>query len=310
MFVVGRVVDAGRQERDGGLGRCSGRRDRAQRGQQFIGVVLDRRHAVPRKQVRKQPHHDLAVFQHVGDAGRRACIVLQHVEFFRVDPDDIDAGDVHIDVMRHILPVHLGAEHGILVDQVFRDDAGAQDVARMINVAEEQVQRLDALLQAGFEDGPFPGRDDPRDHVERDQPLLRLGVAVDCEGDADPAKQQLGFLAAIFQGVRRGVLEPEREFLIGLTQTAVGLVHLIERNCHRPSDYSPKEPCRETLKVDGSKAMVARRGPARYALIEGHWQGGEMPSATKMSEGLPLAQALCCGAMPADDAGGRRSLDQ
>ncbi len=235
-------------------------------GQKLVRVVLHRRHPVPGEQVRKQPHHDLAVFQHVGHAGRRARIVLQHVEFFRIDPDDVDAGDVHIDVVRHVLAVHLGPEHRVLVDQVFRDDPGAQDVARMIDVGQEQVQRLDPLLQSLLEDRPFLGRDDARDDVERDQPFLRLGVAIDREGDADPPEQQLGFLAPILQGVRRRVLQPEREFLVGLTETAVGLVHLIERNCHEPSDTSPKRF--RTLKVEGSKAMVARGGPARYALID------------------------------------------
>ena len=42
--------------------------------------------------------------------GRRqiAACSLRHV--FGVDPDDVDPGDVHVDVVRHALAVHLGPE--------------------------------------------------------------------------------------------------------------------------------------------------------------------------------------------------------
>ncbi len=73
-----------------------------------------------------------------------------------------------------------------------------------------------------------------RDHVERDQPLLGLGVAIDREGDADPAEQQLGFLTAILQRVRRRLLQPAGEFLIGRAQVAAVAIHFIERDCHIP----------------------------------------------------------------------------
>ena len=59
------------------------------------------------------------------------------------------------------------------------------------------------------------------------------GIAIDGEGDADPAEQQLGFLAAIFEGVRRRLLQPAGELLVGRAEVAPGAVHLIKRNCHR-----------------------------------------------------------------------------
>jgi hypothetical protein len=66
------------------------------------------------KQLRKQPQHDLAVLQHVGDAGGRAGIVLEHVEGLGVDAHDVDAGDMDVDVVRDFLAVHLGPEDWIL----------------------------------------------------------------------------------------------------------------------------------------------------------------------------------------------------
>ena len=186
-----------------------------------------------REQIRKQPHHDFAVFQHVGNAGWRAGIVFQHVKVLRIDADDVDAGDVDIDVVRHVLAVHLGTEYRILEDQIVRDDIGAQDVAAVIDVAQEQVERAHPLLQAPVQKAPLLRRHDARDHVKGDQPFLGFGVAINRKGDADPAKQQLGLLAAIFESIRRRLLEPAGEFAIGRAEVAAGAVHFIERNCHR-----------------------------------------------------------------------------
>ena len=136
--------------------------------------------------------------------------------------------------MRHIMAVHLGAEHRVLEDQIVGNDVGAQDVTAMIDVAQEHVQRTYPLLQAFFENAPFLRRHDPRDHVERDQSFLGFGVAIDREGDADPAKQQFGLLAAIFQRVRWCLLQPAGEFPVGRAEVASGAVHFIERDCHAP----------------------------------------------------------------------------
>ena len=144
--------------------------------------------------------------------------------------------------MRHVLAVHLGAEHRVLEDQVVGHDIGAQDVAAVIDVAQEHVERAHPLLEAFFEERPFLGRHDPRNDVEGDQPFLGFGVAIDRKGDADPAEQQFGFLAAIFQRVRRRLLEPAGELLVGRTKVAAQAVHFIERNCHDIVDR-PSKPC-------------------------------------------------------------------
>ena len=61
---VGAVVHAGREHhhgRVGAVGRCAG----AQGVEQHVRVMHDRRDLVLREQIGKQPHHHLAVFQHV-----------------------------------------------------------------------------------------------------------------------------------------------------------------------------------------------------------------------------------------------------
>ena len=105
------------------------RRHRAQRVEQLLGVMLDRRDAVPREQFGEQPHHHLAVLQHVGDAGGRAGIILEHVETFRRHPHDVDAGDMRVDVVGDMSARSSRPEHRVLKYQVLRDDAGAQHLA-------------------------------------------------------------------------------------------------------------------------------------------------------------------------------------
>ena len=212
VLVIGRVVDAGGQQRDGGLARGGFRRDRLQRREQLVRIVLDRRHAMAREQLRKQPHHDLAVLQHVGDAGGRAGVVLQNVEGLGIDADDVDAGDVDIDVVRHLLAVHLRPEYRIPEHQIFRHDAGAQDLAAAVDVGEIEVERLDALLEALPEQVPFPGGEDAGDDVERNQPLGRIRLAIDREGDADAAEQQFRLATPVVQHVGLDVAQPPGQF--------------------------------------------------------------------------------------------------
>ena len=155
MLVIGRVVDAGREQHHGRIGVGGGRGDRFQGRQQLVRIVLDRRHAVAGEQLREQPQHDLPVLQHVGDAGGRAGIVLEHVEGLGIDADDVDAADMDIDVVRHLLAVHLRPEHRILEHQILRDDAGLENLAPPVDVLDVEVDGLDALLEPAAQAGPI-----------------------------------------------------------------------------------------------------------------------------------------------------------
>ena len=83
-----------------------------------------------------------------------------------------------------------------------------------------------------LQEPPFRARHDARDDIERDQPLLRVGLAVDREGDADAAEDQLGLAAAVVEHVGRHIVEPARELAIGRAHAAVLSLHLIEGGNH------------------------------------------------------------------------------
>ena len=65
-----------------------------------------------------------------------------------------------------------------------------------------------ALLEPAPDQVPFRRGQDAREDVERDQPLGRIGVAVDREGDADAPEQELGLAPAVVEHVRRNAAEP------------------------------------------------------------------------------------------------------
>ncbi len=100
MFEEGGVVDAGREDHGCGLVLAGGRRHALQRLPQRGRIVLDGRDALLGEQVGEEKHHRLPVLEHVGDAGRRAAIVFQHVELVLVHPHDVDADDMGVDATR------------------------------------------------------------------------------------------------------------------------------------------------------------------------------------------------------------------
>ena len=152
-----------------------------------------------REELREEMHHRLPVLQHVGDAGGRAHIVLEHVELVLADAHDVDADDVAVDVERRVVADHLRQIGLVAEHEVGGDAAGADDLLAVVDVVEKRVQRPHALLDAALEQPPFRGGDDARHEVEGDQPLERVLRIVDGEGDAEPPEQALGLLLLALQ---------------------------------------------------------------------------------------------------------------
>jgi hypothetical protein len=68
-------------------------------------------------------------------------------------------------------------------DQLPRHDAVVHDLAPVVDVVDEAVQRPDALGEAALDLRPLGGRDHPRDEIQRERPVAhRSGF-----GPAHPA---------------------------------------------------------------------------------------------------------------------------
>ncbi|MCY1531590.1 hypothetical protein D9M68_668200 [compost metagenome] len=221
---VGAVEAAGRQHHHAGVVQ----RARTLQGiQQQVRVVVDGGDALGREQFGEQPHHHLAVFQHVADAAGGAQVVLQHVVGAIAVAHQVDAGDMGIDVA-----VQVQALHGDLVALIGQqllggDDPGLDDPLVMVEVGEEQVQRLDALDAALLHHPPFAHGNGTGNGVERDQALGALLVAIEGEGDTGTVEQQVGITPSLGQQLRWRVRQPACEFPVVRTAFATRVVHLV-----------------------------------------------------------------------------------
>ncbi len=137
---------ARRQQHAGRIAR-SARRHRIERIAQQIRIAVDRADREDVEQFRAQPQHRLAILQHVGDAGRGPCIILQHEEIVGAGADQIDAADMGVDAVRRPRAGDLDAELRIAEHDVGRDDAVGDDPPRAVNVVDEGVDRPHALFE-------------------------------------------------------------------------------------------------------------------------------------------------------------------
>ena len=182
VLIEGRVVDAGRQQRDGRIGTALGRELLKRRPQQ-AAVLLDPPDAGAPVEAAEALLDRLAVRDHVGDARGNAQVVLQHEEAL-VGADDVGPADGDPGTARGRHAAHLQAVLRAAAHDVHGDDAVLQDPARAVDVPQEEVDRLQALRQARLQVLPVGARDHARDAVDRDDALVGLVVPVDREGDA------------------------------------------------------------------------------------------------------------------------------
>ena len=238
MLEVGAVVHARCQHHHARL-VDAGRRHRAQRLEQQVGIVRHRRHAMQREQLGKQPHRHLAVLEHVAHAAGHTQVVFEHVVGAAAigigRANDVDAGDVRIHATGHIDIDHLRAELRVLQHLLGGHDTGLEDLLAVVHVVHESVERVHALAQPGLHVLPLVLGDDARDHVERDQPFGAGAVfilgAVDGEGDADAAEHHLGLFSARLHQSTLLFVEPLPVCAVVRSHAARG-VHLVEARLH------------------------------------------------------------------------------
>ena len=97
----------------------------------------------------------------------------------------------------------------------------------MVDVAQERVQRLHALLQPAIEHFPFVAGNDPRHEIERDQPFGARFLAVDREGDPDSMERPFSLFPLLGDAVGGRPLEPPGERLVRRAYFAAGRTHFI-----------------------------------------------------------------------------------
>ncbi len=160
--------------------------------QQVAGIAVHRPHRESLEYAGEDALQHLAILQHVGDAGGHAQVVLQHIVFAVAIAHQVRAGDMAPDAPGRIQPVTLLPVRDRRRDHLGGNRAVLENFLVVVDVVDEGVERVDALLQAAFDAVPFVGRHDARDQVEGKDSFRARRVAVDVERDAELQQQPLG----------------------------------------------------------------------------------------------------------------------
>jgi hypothetical protein len=114
------------------------------------------------------------------------------------------------------------------VDQLARDDAVVEDFGVGVDVAQEEIERGDALGEAALDAVPLLRRDEARQQVVGKDALGALVAAVDGEGDALGEKREVGGLLAALQFLGGQAGQGFGQRAVVRAHLAVGLAHLVE----------------------------------------------------------------------------------
>ena len=141
--------------------------------------------------------------------------------------DDVDPGDVDIGVPVQVDPLHAGLVLGIGEDLGGRDHPRLQDALIVIDVVQKGIEGGDALADPLVQMLPLPGGNDAGNAVERDEALGAVPIPVDVEGDADPAKQQVGLFTLALYALLVGLVQPREVGVVMIAKLVVGEQHLV-----------------------------------------------------------------------------------
>lgn len=124
----------------------------------------------------------------------------------------------------------------------------------MVDVVQESVEGAHPLDGARRQPLPFPVGKDARNHVEGNQPLGAVLLAVDVESDAHPAEQPLRLAAFLLQIVQRAVGQPAGIVPVYRADFGIGAVHFVE---HGLSLGIHARPCSKCNANDENRTFLA-----------------------------------------------------
>ncbi len=118
----------------------------------------------------------------------------------------------------------------VAIDHARRHPARPDDLAPSVDIHQKGVERARPLLDAAFELAPFGLGENPREHVERNEPVGIAALAIDREGDADAAEERLGLGLLHLAKLRGHLSRPVAELRV-MGPDPVIVEHLVEERC-------------------------------------------------------------------------------
>ena len=104
--------------------------------------------------------------------GRDPHVVLDHLPAAVAVAHEVAAGDVRVDAAGRADAVHGAGEVRAGRDQPPRHEPLADDLARVVDVVDEVVERADPLREAALDRTPFLAAEHARHEVERERPFV------------------------------------------------------------------------------------------------------------------------------------------
>jgi hypothetical protein len=199
VLVVGGVVDAGREEDDGQVFPRRGGGNRVEHGEELLRVMVDARHAVTLEQMGEGALHRRPVLEHVARPGRRAQVVFEHEVIALAVADHVHSRHVCVDPARRLDADHLSHEVPGPEQELARNLPVPHDALLVVDVVQEEVERLHPLDQAALEPVPLGAGNHARDQVEREDPLEPLLLSVDREADPLVHERELDRAPALLE---------------------------------------------------------------------------------------------------------------
>ena len=166
MLEIGRVVDPRRQYRHGRALDVA----RRQCGQHFVQlgrIVVNRQRRIGLEKLGEHALGDQTVLQHVGDPRGNAQVVFQHVHGAVGIAHQVRATDMRPHPERGVDPHALRPEVLRFGQHLGGKNPVPDDLLLVIQVVDEQVQRLHTLLQTGLNAVPLLLLDNARHDIER-----------------------------------------------------------------------------------------------------------------------------------------------
>ena len=184
-----------------------------QRGPQRIeegGEMLYRQLA---EHLRKHARDQQPVLERVARARGRLRAVAHHPPAAVGRARQVGGILQQVAAANRLQPFGRGQEAAVAEDHRRRDGAALHQGLVTVEVAEDAVEQVGALLDAGGDRLPFVGRQQQRDRVDLPRSMRAGGVGIDVVGDAVIANLPLGqlervadvALAALGERAREGV---------------------------------------------------------------------------------------------------------
>ena len=141
-------------------------RDRFQSLEEFARIIVHRADMQPFENLGEGALHQIAVLQHIGDAGWHAQVVFEHVDLAVAVADQIGSRDVAPHAPRRVDADALRTVEGRRANDFLRNDFILQNLLVVIDVVNEFVERVDALLESAFDAVPLFAAHNAWDQVE------------------------------------------------------------------------------------------------------------------------------------------------